>query len=64
MGLGHCCYTEMFTFTEDDVIELSLLRDEEIDVLVERGFVPEGARFEPGLRESISFSYPEMSLKV
>ncbi|KAF3082590.1 hypothetical protein TWF102_001151 [Orbilia oligospora] len=50
------------TFTEDDLIQLSLLRDEEIDQIISSSLLPESQRFDPSLHESLTFTQPELIL--
>ncbi|KAF3904275.1 hypothetical protein AA313_de0206875 [Arthrobotrys entomopaga] len=56
--------TNEITFTEDDLIELSFLREEEIDKMVECGLINPDSRFDESLRERIVFSYPELILTL
>ncbi|KAK6526397.1 hypothetical protein TWF694_004992 [Orbilia ellipsospora] len=56
--------TEQILFTEDDIIELSFLREEEIDKMVESGMIASDSRFDESLREKIVFSYPELILTL
>ncbi|KAF3307930.1 hypothetical protein TWF173_002090 [Orbilia oligospora] len=52
------------TFTEDDLIQLSLLRDEEIDQIISSSLLPESQRFDPSLHESLTFTHPELILTL
>ncbi|KAF3255597.1 hypothetical protein TWF128_005588 [Orbilia oligospora] len=52
------------TFTEDDLIQLSLLRDEEIDQIISSSLLPESQRFDPSLHESLTFTQPELILTL
>lgn len=56
--------TPSITFTEDDLIQLSLLRSEEIDLIVSSSLLPESTRFDPSLHETLVFSYPELILTL
>lgn len=52
------------TFSEDDIIELELLRDEEIDSLVYRNLIPRKDQWNPTLRSLIVFPHKEVTLEV
>ncbi|KAK6513484.1 hypothetical protein TWF281_005108 [Arthrobotrys megalospora] len=52
------------TFSEDDLIELSLLREEEIDHLVSSNLLPQDSRFDPTLHDQLTFPYPELILTL
>ncbi|KAF3932161.1 hypothetical protein ABW20_dc0108360 [Dactylellina cionopaga] len=56
--------TQQTEFTEDDLIELSILREEEIDQIFEAGLGPSADRFDESLREKLVFPYPEMVLTL
>ncbi|KAF3940594.1 hypothetical protein ABW19_dt0209251 [Dactylella cylindrospora] len=56
--------TQDVTFTEDEIIELGILREEEIDRMIEDGLVKEDDRFDESLREKLVFEYPEMILTL
>lgn len=50
---------ELPNFTVDELIELELLRDQEIDALVNEGFVPHKDRWNLEHRDGFNFLYPE-----
>jgi hypothetical protein len=54
----------MICFSDDDLVELSILRGQEIDELVEQGLLLVERRFDEDVLESFSFSYPEMVLDI
>ncbi|EPS44865.1 hypothetical protein H072_1151 [Dactylellina haptotyla CBS 200.50] len=56
--------TQEVTFTDDELVELSFLREEEIDQMVEAGLIRDDSRFDESLREKLVFSYPEMALTL
>ncbi|KAK6502811.1 hypothetical protein TWF481_007856 [Arthrobotrys musiformis] len=56
--------SQSLTFTEDDIIELSLLREEEIDLLVSSSLLPESDRFDPSLHEVLNFPHQELILTL
>ena len=52
-------------FSEDDLIQLQFLRDEEIDALVDAAFLGPDARLSTPLESTLSFPfYPELTLTV
>ncbi len=51
-------------FTDDELVELELLRDQEIDTLVNHGLVPEEERWNVERRRGFTLSFPEMTLCV
>ncbi|KAK6339197.1 hypothetical protein TWF718_008619 [Orbilia javanica] len=55
---------QTLTFTEDDIIELSLLRSEEIDLLVSSSLLPESTRFDQSLHETLIFTHKELILTL
>jgi hypothetical protein len=55
---------EIPTFSEDELIELSILRGQEIDELVEHGLLPQGSRFDEELLNTLVFSHPEVSISL
>lgn len=54
----------MATFTEEEFIELELLRDQEIDALVENELLPSQERWNLELRDGFTFSYPEVVVEI
>lgn len=54
----------MFSFAEEDLIELELLRDQEIDSLVENQLLPPQERWNMELRDGFTFSYPEVVVEI
>ncbi len=58
------CEVTPMTFDEDELVELELLRDEEIDVLVDRGLISSNNRWNPKYRKGFTFKYPEMALVI
>lgn len=52
------------TFSENELIELELLRDEEIDALVNQGFLLKSEQWNPELRNGFVFTHPEMILEI
>jgi hypothetical protein len=54
----------MEDFTEDDLIQLSLLRDEEIDALIAEKHLAEDQRLLSPLDASVAFKYEELTLHV
>ena len=61
------CETEAYdlmTFDDDDLVELQLLRDQEIDALAHQGLISKEDRWNPEHRLGFTFSYPEMALEI
>lgn len=54
----------MSSFTEDDMIELELLRDQEIDALVHQGFISTDEQWNPKLRNGLVFHYSELDVEI
>lgn len=54
----------MSSLTEDECIELELLRDQEIDALIENELLPEQERWKLELRNGFMFTYPEVVVEV
>ena len=52
------------TLSDDELVELEILRDAEIDAMVEQGFIPRVDRWNVELREGFSFAYPEATLDI
>ncbi|KAJ6442415.1 parp domain-containing protein [Purpureocillium lavendulum] len=50
--------------SDDDLVQLSVLRDEETDGLVEAGHLSDKHRWDSPLESTISFEYDEMTLHV
>jgi len=46
--------------TEDELIELEFLRDQEIDLMVDENILDCNERFSIELRDGFRFEYPEM----
>lgn len=53
---------QMPTFSDDELVELSLLRAKEVDELVEHGLLDASRRFDDGLLHSLVLSYPELTI--
>jgi hypothetical protein len=51
-------------FTEHDKVELELLRDDEINALVNGGLLPEDERWNPGCRDELHSRYPKLRLGI
>lgn len=54
----------MPTFSDDDLVELSLLRAKEVDELVEHGLLDTSRRFDEELLDIIALSYPELRVSL
>ena len=54
----------MSPFTDDDLIELELLRDQEIDALVNQGFLPAVDQWNPEMRSGLVFQHPEVVVEI
>lgn len=54
----------MPTFSDDELVELSLLRAKEVDELVEHGLLDASRRFDEGLLDIIILSYPELTISL
>ncbi|TAQ86297.1 hypothetical protein B7494_g5377 [Chlorociboria aeruginascens] len=50
-------------YSDEDLIELSLLRGQEVDCL-DQAFFPKEKRFEDETLQSLTFKYPEIRLKI
>ena len=53
-----------FGFTDDELVELELLRDQEIDSLVDARLLPKDDRWNPECRQGFTFTFPEMAIYV
>ncbi|PKS05642.1 hypothetical protein jhhlp_008161 [Lomentospora prolificans] len=51
-------------FSEEDLVQLSFLRDEEVDTLVSAGHLAENCRLDTPLEGTVEFSFPEIILRV
>lgn len=51
-------------FTDDEIVELELLRDQEIDSLVDNGLLPKEGRWNIECREGFTLTFPEMTLGI
>ncbi|KAF6812423.1 parp domain-containing protein [Colletotrichum sojae] len=51
-------------FSEDDMVQLSLLRDEETDALIDAGFLGEDQRLSSPMDDLLCFTYEELVLQV
>ncbi len=58
------CKVTPMTFDEDELVELELLRDEEIDVLVDRGLISSNNRWNPKYRKGFTLKCPKMALVI
>ncbi|EWC45200.1 hypothetical protein DRE_06088 [Drechslerella stenobrocha 248] len=56
--------TTTTTFTVDELIELSILRDEEIDNIIQAGLLPASSRFDTTLHNQLIFHHPELTLTI
>ena len=54
----------MSAFAEEDVVELELLRDQEIDALINHELLPSHERWNTELRHGFTFSYPEVVVEI
>ncbi|KAH7310486.1 hypothetical protein B0I35DRAFT_439131 [Stachybotrys elegans] len=54
----------MASFDDDDLIQLSFLRDEETDALINEGFLGEDARLSSPLDELVVLTYDELILSI
>lgn len=54
----------MATITDDDRIELELLRDQEIDALVEEALIPEEERWNVEMRNGFILHHPEVIIEI
>ena len=52
------------TLSEEELVELEILRDEEIDILINQGFLAKPERWNPELRNGFVFIYTEMILEI
>ena len=55
---------EIPTFSEEDLVELEILRYDEIDALAHQGFISTTERWDPELHNGFVFTYPEMTLEI
>lgn len=51
-------------FSEEDLIQLSLLRGQEIDSLVDQNLLPEESRFTDEVLQTLIFPHPEIIIKL
>lgn len=51
-------------FTDDELVELELLRDQEIDSLVDAGFLSKDDRWNVECRQGFTLSFPEMAVYI
>lgn len=51
-------------FSDEDLVELSLLRANEIDELVEHGLIDASHRFDEDLLDILVLSYPELTISL
>ncbi|SRR6266536_1434518 len=54
----------MGIFSEDELVELSILRGQEIDELVKNGFLDPDLRFDEDVLDAINLSYPEVIISI
>jgi hypothetical protein len=52
----------MPTFSDDELVELSLLRAKEVDELVEHGLLEASRRFDEDVLDILILSYPELTI--
>ena len=55
---------DRYIFNDDELIELEMLRDQEIDALVSNGLLSEEERWDNERRNSLHFVYPDMRLDL
>ena len=55
---------EHISFNEDELVKLELLRDQEIDALVDHGLLPEEEWWNTECRNDLHLIYPEMNLDI
>lgn len=53
-----------FEFSNDELVELELLRDQEIDNLVDAGLLPKNHRWNPECRQGFTLTFPEMAVCI
>lgn len=53
-----------FFFTDDELVELELLRDQEIDSLVDAGLLFKEDRWNDECRQGFTLSFPEMTIRI
>ncbi len=51
-------------FSEEELVELEILRDQEIDAMFDQGLLPQKDRWNEGHRNGFCFNYPEMTLEI
>ncbi len=51
-------------FSEEELVELVILRDQEIDAMFDQGLLPHKDRWNEGHRNGFCFNYPEMTLEI
>lgn len=51
-------------FSEDELVELEVLRDQEIDAMFDQGLLPDKDRWNLEYRRAFCFNYPEMTLEI
>lgn len=51
-------------FTDDELVELEFLRDQEIDGLVENGLLPKEDRWNVECRQCFTLTFPEITLDI
>jgi hypothetical protein len=54
----------MASFDDDELVQLSFLRDEETDALIAKGFLSDDVRLASPLEETVVFTYDELILTV
>lgn len=52
------------SFSEEELVELEFLRDQEIDAMLEQDLLPDKNRWNEQYREGFCFDYPEMALHI
>lgn len=51
-------------FNEEELVELEILRDQEIDAMFDQGLLLQKGRWNEGHRNGFCFNYPEMTLEI
>ena len=60
----HPSCAQIVHFTEDELSEMEFLRDQEIDAVIEAGFLGKEERWNPERRDGFHFVFPEMIVDV
>ena len=57
-------HDDNLVFTDDEIVELELLRDQEIDCLIDNGLLPKEDRWNVDCRQGFVLPFPEMTLDI